>query len=257
MCDLLDEHGLARFVLIPTDCHWNAPQGAPLTARAQVDEPGGDGHRQVVVRPGFEGQARDGHRRNGVDGQVIFRHGIEHQRVGDPGLVQGVDGLQDALSGVAFDELVGQIGSGGLAFRIEQVDLGGGPVNGLVDDDVQHLAEAVRTRGVEVASHALERVLVLLLQSDADDEGLDDDALRLEGPGDRAGVFVTGLDAVGDEQDDVALGALLVGKSSAARSRERAMGVVPWARSFLSSCWMSRLPPLLMGTTSSVSSQSC
>ena len=147
-----------------------------------------------------------------MDGQVIFRHGVEHQGVGDPGLIQGVDGLQDWLSGVTLDELVGQIGSGGLAFRIEQIDLGRGPVDGLVDDDVQHLAEAVRTGGVEVSPHALERVLVLLFQSDADDEGLDDDALRLEGPGNRAGVFVTGLDAVGDEQDDVAPGALLVGE---------------------------------------------
>ena len=47
------------------------------------------------------------------------------------------------------------------------------------------------------------------------------------------------------------------GKSSAALSNERAIGVVPWALSLESSCLIIRLDPFLIGTTSSVSSQSC
>ena len=59
--------------------------------------------------------------------------------------------------------------------------MGGGAVDGLVDDDVQYVSEALRIGCVEIPPDTLEGVLVFLLETDADDERLDDDALRLEG----------------------------------------------------------------------------
>ena len=168
--------------------------------------------------------------------EVILWDGIEQQGVWSAFIIEGVDGLQNGLSRMALNEFEGKIGASGFAFTVEQVDLGRGAVDGLVNDDVEDVSEAFGIGGVEIPPDTLEGVLVFLLEPDADDERLDDDALGSKSPRDRTGVLVTGLDAIGDQQNDIPSRPSFSAKSSAARSKERAIGVVPCARSFLSSC---------------------
>ena len=80
-----------------------------------------------------------------MDDQVVFRDGVEHQGVGNASLVHCVNRLEDGLSRVTFRNFKGKVSHGGRAFGVEQVHLGCGLVDGLVDDNVQNGTEAVWT----------------------------------------------------------------------------------------------------------------
>ena len=143
--------------------------------------------------------------------QSVGVHRVDAERVRPAAGVQRVHEVVAHLAGPLVVQGHRHVGLGGLPVHGQQVDLRGGAVQRLGDDDLQHLVEELGRAGIVVVAHALQAVLLPVVQPHADHEGLQDDAPGLQGPAHRAGVLVAGLDAVGDQDDDVA-GLGVVGK---------------------------------------------
>jgi hypothetical protein len=142
-------------------------------------------------------------RRNGVRHDAVGENRVNVQRVRLAVQRHGMHEVVAVFAGALVVEGNGHVGLGGLAVIGEQQQLRGRAVQGLVDHDFQNPVEHFGRAGIIVVAHALQAELGGIFQPDADHKGLQYDAFRLQGTAHSARIFVAGLNAVGDQYDDV------------------------------------------------------
>ena len=135
--------------------------------------------------------------------QSIGEDGVKAQRVRHIAIVHSVDDVVLHHAGFLVVQRNRHVGLGRFAIVGEQVDLGSCAIERLRYHLLQHLLEDLGCCGVVVGAHALQAVLLAVLQPDTDNERLQHDALGLQRTAHRARIFITGFDAIGNEDDDV------------------------------------------------------
>ena len=185
------------------------------------------GHGDGVVHAGLQDQAVEPRLWQAVHCQRIQRQGIDVQGVGPTTPPKGVHPLWvvDASAGVR--ERVGQVAFGGFTGAVEQIDLHGGVVHGLLQHELQDVLKGLGVGCVVEVANAIQALRHQVVHAHADDERLQCDALGLERTGHAHGS--SSHASMPSVMSTMTFLPGSSGKSWAANSNERAIGVVPWA----------------------------